>query len=427
MMKKSSEWLVCLVFLIAAVPPLWANDIRAAENAALDRQASREEEIVSGINEGSKGTFTSTVKPGSISDSVRATHLLGDANLWKSQEFSTALRGLDIGDVNGDGLNETVMIDSHNVFIYQKKGDEFILIQEIPGKRYESYISVDVADINRNGIKEIIVSSYTGNVVDSFVLEFRNGRFETIAQDLRWFLRVIENSAGVPILLGQLRGVESPFKTPIHEIVWQDGEYREGRKMRIPMGLSIYGLTLDKLAPGGEDMVIALNDYDYLCVYEQTVKPLSQVAALGGSEEFRWKSAEVFGGCQTFVSPIDQTVYLQGEKMNETKYINQRILTRDANGNGKREILLVRNNSASGRLFQSVKLFTSAEICDLEWDGAGMVENWRTSKISGYVADYQFKDIDGDGESEIVLALVLTGSWSVKDRSVIVAHKLNVR
>ena len=51
-----------------------------------------------------------------------------------------------------------------------------------------------------------------------------------------------------------------------------------------------------------------------------------------------------------------------------------------------------------------------------------MVENWRTKKISGYVADYQFKDIDNDGENEVVLALVLSVGGSTKGRSVIVSY-----
>ena len=54
----------------------------------------------------------------------------------------------------------------------------------------------------------------------------------------------------------------------------------------------------------------------------------------------------------------------------------------------------------------------------------GMVENWRTKKISGYVADYQFKDIDNDGENEVVLALVLATGGSTKGRSVIVSYSL---
>ncbi len=90
----------------------------------------------------------------------------------------------------------------------------------------------------------------------------------------------------------------------------------------------------------------------------------------------------------------------------------------------RREIIIVKNISPTARTFQRIKLFTSAEVYNLEWDGMGMVENWRTKKISGYVADYQFKDIDNDGENEVVLALVLSTGASLKGRSVIVSYSL---
>jgi hypothetical protein len=70
-------------------------------------------------------------------------------------------------------------------------------------------------------------------------------------------------------------------------------------------------------------------------------------------------------------------------------------------------------------------LFTSSEIYNLEWDGLGMAENWRTKKINGYVADYVLKDIDNDGKPEIVLALVLSVGTSIKNKSVIVVYKLD--
>jgi hypothetical protein len=329
---------------------------------------------------------------------------------------------MDIGDVNGDGLNETIMIDPHNIFIYQKNGNEFTMVQQIPGKSYDNYISLDVADINGNGIKEIIVSSYTGQMLDSFILEFRGGKFVTIASGLPWFLRVIDTASGVPLLLGQRKGLDQLFDPPIYEIVWQNGEYREGRKMRIPQGLSVYGLTLDKLGSGDAEKIITLNEYDYICIYEQTDKPLSKVAVIGGSDEFIWKSDDVFGGSNTTVETA------KGSKVNADdpyNYINLRILTYDTNKDGKREVIIVKNLSSAGRMFQRVKLFTSAEVYDLEWDGMGMVENWRTKKINGYVADYQFKDIDNDGENEVVLALVLSVGGAIKDRSVIVAYKLS--
>ncbi|MCX5825668.1 MAG: FG-GAP-like repeat-containing protein [Deltaproteobacteria bacterium] len=384
-------------------------------------QAAREAEIISGMGGGRKGTFTSSINP----DFINAAQPLDRKTFWKSQQFSNEFRGMDIGDVNGDGLNETVIIDPHNVLIYKKKGNEFKLIQQIPGKSYNYYVSLDVADINGNGIKEIIVSSYTGQQVNSFILEFQNGKFQTIASDLPWFMRAIDNGSGIPLLLGQRRGIDMPFDTPIHEIVWKNGKYVEGPKMRIPQGLSVYGLTLDKLGSSGAEKIIALDSDDYLCIFEQTDKPLSKVAIFGRSSEFLWKSDEQFGGSNTYIEPMTHSgIHDQSEDGDIIHYINLRILTYDTNKDGKREIIVVKNLSSAGRLLQRVKLFTAAEVYNLEWEGTGIVENWRTKKISGYVADYQFKDIDNDGENEIVLALVLSVGGSIRDRSVIVTYSL---
>jgi TolB-like protein len=383
-------------------------------------QSTREAEIISGMRSGRKGTFTSSINP----DFINAAQPLDRKTFWKSQQFSNEFRGMDIGDVNGDGLNETIIIDPHNIFIYQKKGNEFRKIEQISGSAYDYYVSVDVADINGNGIKEIIVSSYAGQQVDSFIIEFRDGKFVKIASGLPWFMRVVDNDSAPPLLLGQRRGFDKPFETPIYEIIWQGGEYREGKKMRIPQGLSVYGLTLAKLGSSGEDKIVTLNDSDYICIYEQTDKPLSKVAVFGGSRELLWKSDEAFGGSNTLIEPMSTSSGQKAGDPPETTYINLRILTYDTNNDGKREIIIVKNLSSSARMFQNVKLFTSAEVYNLEWDGMGMVENWRTKKISGYVADYQFKDINNDGKNEVVLALVLSTGGAIKDRSVIVSYDL---
>jgi TolB-like protein len=404
----------------AAASPSSQQIIVSRQPATQTTQTARDAEIISGMRRGTKGTFTGSINP----DFIDAAQPLDSKSFWKSQPFTGEFRGMDIGDVNGDGLNETVMIDVNSILIYQKKGEQFKLIQKIPGKSYHTYLAVDVADVNQNGVKEIIVSSYTGKIVNSFIIEFRDGKFVTIASDLPWFMRVIVNAAGSPMLLGQRMGMERPFNSPIYEIRWQDGEYREGQRMKIPEGLSVYGLTLDRITADGPEKIITLNSSDYLCIYDETDKPLSRVAIFGGSDELVWKSDEVFGGSSTYIDPYGASARIISENEPPVTFINLRILTYDTNNDGKREIIIVKNSSATGRMMERVKLFTSAEVYDLEWDGMSMVENWHTKKIAGYVADYQFKDIDNDGENEIVLALVLSTGPSLKGRSVIVSYSL---
>lgn len=383
-------------------------------------QYAREAEIISGIKTSKKGTFTSVINP----DFINAAQPLDRRGFWMSQKYPTEFKGMDIGDVNKDGLNEVVVIDSHNVMIYQKKGGEFNLLQQISGKSYDNYLSVDVADVNNDGLKEIFVTSLRGNMLNSFVLEFKSGRFVEIASNLRWFLRVIDSSSDTPLLLGQKMGSDKPFDTPIYEIVWVHGKYREGRKMKIPVGLSIYGLTMESLGAGGGRKIIALDSTDHLCIYEETDKPLAKINVFGGSNELLWRSDDVFGGSNNYFENADSN---RSNRNDKYTYLNVRILTYDIIKDGKKEIVIVKNLSSVGRIFKNLRLFTSSEIYNLEWDGLGLLENWKTRKINGYVADYQFKDIDNDGQSEIVLALVLSQGGLGRGKSAIVAYKLNVQ
>jgi TolB-like protein len=389
-------------------------------------QSSRESEIISGMRTSKKGTLTSFINP----DFINTPEPIIRKDFWMSQKFPTEFKGMDIGDVNGDGLNEVVIIDSRNVMIYQKKEKDFILIQKIPGTSGDNYLSVDVADINNNGLKQIIVTNLPGNSLESFIIEFRNGSFVPIATKLPWFLRVVETSSG-PILLGQRRGFDTPFSTPIYQIAWEGGHYREGKKMMIPVGLSVYGLAMDSLTvsspASGSEKIIAIDEDDYLNIYSQTDKPLVKLQTFGGSNERLWRSDDVYGGSNNSIemTALYGTSSINQDRPDKNAYINPRIITYNVSRDGKKGIIIVKNISTAARLFRNVKAFSSSELYDFEWDGLGLLENWKTRKINGYVADYQLKDIDNDGQKEIVLALVLASGQFVTNSSVIVVYKLN--
>jgi len=385
-------------------------------------QAARERQLIAGLRSGKTGTMTAIPVNSDYINTPQAGNTRG---FWMSQEFGTEFKGMAIGDVNADGLNEIVLIDGSNIYIYQSKGGALTPIQPQPpaGAKSNNYLAVDIADINNNGIKEIIVTSMVGDSLNSFVLEWKEGKFVPVATGLPWFLRVIQDSAEEPILLGQVKDRDKPFNAPITEIVWDGTAFREGKKMKIPEGLSVYGLTLSALDNRGTEKVIALGASDKLTIYDRTDKPLERIHVLGGGGEVVWKSDDDFGGSNNGFFPYGGRIEDEdGQRV--VAFINPRILTYGTSKAGKKEFVLVKSSSATGTAFKNFRFFTSSEIIDMEWDGLGMAENWRTKKINGYVADYQIKDIDNDGQNELVLAVVLSAGPVSKQKSTIVSYKL---
>jgi len=412
--------------ILGTTPPLTAISSSSSsptvpEAPQVPASMSRESQIIASMKKGGKkgGTLTSVIN----SEYINAAEPFNRKGFWMSQKIPTEFKGMDIGDVNGDGMNEVVIIDKNSVYIYQKTEKELKLLTKIKGNSYDNYLAVDVADINKNGIPEIFVTSLNDTLLDSFVLEFKNGKYEKIVSDMRYFLRVLDTSPEMPLLLGQGYGLNKPFESDIYEMIYKNGKYVPDQKMKIPYGLSIYGLTIDNLGIDGREKIFALDDYDYLYIIDKTTKPLSRLTSIGfTSEELIWRSDEVFGGSNNY---FDITNKKNSNADKENAFVNLRILTYDTNKDGKKEIIIVKNLSSVGRIFKNLKLFTSSEIYNLEWDGMGLAENWRTKKINGYVADYCIKDVDNDGKAEIVLAVVMSVGASLRDQSVIAVYKLD--
>lgn len=386
---------------------------------------SRESQIIASMKSGGKkgGTLTSVIN----SEYINTPEPINRKDFWMSQKIPTEFKGMAVGDVNNDGTNKIVVIDKNSVYIYQKAEKELKLLEKIKGNSYDNYLAVDVADINGNGTPEIIVTSLNAALPDSFILEFKNGKYVKIVSDIRWFLRVIDTPSGMPLLLCQEYGLNKPFDTPIYEMVYRNSKYVADQKMKIPLGLSIYGLAIDSLGTGKSEKIFALDELDYLYIIEKTNKTLSRLTSFGfAGEELIWKSDDVYGGSNNYFENMENAANPTetDREREKSAYVNLRILSYDTNKDGKKELILVKNLSSVGRIFKHFKLFTSSEIYNMEWDGMGMLENWHTKKINGYVADYAIKDVDNDGKPEIVLALVQSVGTAVRDKSVIVVYKL---
>ena len=380
----------------------------AAKEQGLDSRKNPEElwSKESGIKMASDEAFSGSGEPAGV--------------LWKSKKFETKLKGIALGDVDGDGKIETVFADDHNIFIYRQTAGKFEKIKEIAGKTYEFYKGIDVADINGNKKAEIFVTAIndSGRVI-SFVLEWDGKDFKKIADNEDWHYRVLDIPARRgKVLFGQKGGNATIFSGNIYELKWVNGDYISTNSETLPKGINVYGFSYGDVLNSGQEMILAFNSNEYL-----------RLLNANGSEE--WLSSEPYGGSNSYLEPsADIEAAKKTRKDSDPRsqnrlYLPQRILVTDLDKDGKKDVLVVKNIDTTGGVLERVRLFKSGYFESLSWDNVGLSPKWRTRKFSGYISDYTLGDIDNDGKDELVFLLVTQagGSTLGDDRSFVVSWK----
>ncbi len=315
----------------------------------------------------------------------------GAGGFQKSRNFNFEAEGLAIGDLTGDGLNETIIMAGQSLHIFRNQDGRMADLKEIKGEKYHNYISVDVADINKNDRSEIFVTCLNENtkLLDSFVLEWSGTDFVPIAQGEKWYFRVITHPVDGKMLVGQKRGIGDLFMEGVFQLAWDGQGYVDQDKLPLPKGTVLYGFAMGDPTNEGSDMVVSMDAEGQLRIYNSA-----------GRRE--WTSDERYGGSEKHLRFIGRD---RSESDNRL-FLPQRVFLLDSNRDNKNEVLVVKNEAFTGRLFKNYRRYGSGTFQALTWDGLGLNPLWQTQKISGYVSDYYLADINNDGNQELVATVV---------------------
>jgi hypothetical protein len=311
---------------------------------------------------------------------------------WRSQSFSHLINGLALGDVDGDGKQETVILTPHAVHIYRWDNNRFVKVKIFDENRYRNLIGIDIADINQNGISELFVTSLNAqrNSLNSFVIE-RNGKdYKEIVTNSPWYYRVVELSGQGPLLFGQRQGTaDDPFGDAIFEMVWNNNEYEPADQILPSRRANLMGFALGDVMNDGRDIAVSYNQSDYIRIID-------------GAGKVEWTGSENYGGSMLYFSLPRQD---PGEIENPS-YLPMRIDIRDLNADGKNEIIAVKNFELANRRLENFREFTNTQIELLSWNGLGLDADWKTRKVSGYISDFGIGDFDNDGRYELIAAVI---------------------
>jgi hypothetical protein len=331
-----------------------------------------------------------------------------------SQDFEFEIVDFDIGDINGDGQKEYVVIDAYRVMIYKFENNLFKMVAMWKGKKgIDSFINVDVGDINHNGKDEIFVTSQRGESLSSFALEAspKHKQLDLVWESNNLYLRMIRPpDSKEPILLSQNPGHDHPFTDGIQIIQYQDGKYRETGKLPLPPVYGtqhlLYGLTqadLSKKETGRETIIL---DKDYhLRVYSPSGRLLE-------------KSEDYYGHDPRYVTvgikadilgmPAQQA---QQQKNKGPQNFRGRLqftaFDRDA------YLLVPKNHTLGGGIVQKMVIINDSSLAILRVTKEGFGKFVETNRHPGYIAAYQVMDSADPQEKKIHIATVQSGELSL--------------
>jgi hypothetical protein len=320
------------------------------------------------------------------------------------------VRALALGDLDGDGRKELVIADDQTITAYRTSEGSPPTPVEGMTVRTEGglVLSVDVAPVAGLGHAQLIVVDQRGEGrvgIRARVLDWQpSGSFRVLYETTGRYLRVVHAGAE-EWLLEQELGEFDPFDPDIRHIVWNGERFRDASHIKVPRGVSVYGLALMRLTGNTEPEVVAFTDDFKLTVWTAKGQRL-------------WTSSDPLGGSAVTFEfiPMGGARRQAGQDTIVARIAGRVVpLPVGTPGSGGPEILVYENmlpalQQARGILPRlAATLFNKGRIHRLRWKEGAFVRVWQSGPTEGYIADFGFGDLDGDGLPEVVVGVVPRG------------------
>ena len=190
------------------------------------------------------------------------------------KRFKLEIRGLDLGDVDGDGKNELVFIDKTAVYVYKWQEKGSFLFKRIEGTWSPNYIYLTVADLDENGKAEIYVCNLTTTNAASLVLEWDGAQFKEILHGQPWLIRVVDLPHKGKTLLGQRRNAEGNYMGGVHFLKRKGKDFVSIGSITLPRFSNLFNFAQCDLSGKGSIFTILLDPWEHLLVNNQAGEQL---------------------------------------------------------------------------------------------------------------------------------------------------------
>ncbi len=352
---------------------------------------------------------------------VHSTAITDALGFSKTQNLKMAIQDIGVADLDGDGTDDIVVAAKNKIMAFHLSGSRLASFGTISLPSSQKIVSMVAADLNGNGVAEVYISAVAGSRPLAMAVEWQLDRFNYLFQNQRWYVKPVSAPGRGLVLAGQQATVNAPFMPGVFELSVADGQLVKGERLPIPEDINVFSFALADLDGDGATEVITIDQGDRL-----------NVLMAGGKR--LWQSDDFFGGSLRYVGGRSIATRRSGRDKNpvieqvdgsqDKTYIPSRIIIADINNDNLPDVVVNKNLSTASRVLKNMKSYPSGEIHGLVWSGIGLTELWRTKKIDGYVASYDFRQAPGSDQASLYVGLIVNSGWldmlSAKDSTVLI-------
>lgn len=314
----------------------------------------------------------------------------------RSRPIEIDLLDFNIGDVDGDGVQELVLLGKKTLQVYRYEEGRFVreLAQDLPG--HLNYLAITLVDANGNGVPELYIGASNGNLAASSIWEWRNGRLERLEENVPYYLHAVALAQGESMLLGQAPPPKEASGGPIYLMRYEGGKLQPSdNTLPLPAGYNVYDVAPADLDGDGKLEIVAINRHNRLQVFNS-------------SGTLLWTSADEYGAGRNFYGTLSAVT----SAVQEPTYLHTRIVTTDIDQDGITDVLVGKNREVKVPYMPSLRYFDGSSLAGLKWEERGLRVLWETQRIPGYVAGYQFMP-DSRGAAQLQLFFAETENASL--------------
>lgn len=345
---------------------------------------------------------------------------------WRSQTLRFSSYSMVVADGDADGQNEVFILQEKAISAYRFKQGQLQHLSTFELPKNLISIRLEIADLNRDGMPEIIVgayqyeSRYTDTAPEgdprSSILSFEGGKFKYIVKKYNKFLGVLRlPPTYLPILAAQDKGTRHLFDKRVREAFIKGDSIETGQTLQVPPFGNVYNMLYMPKELGYQ--VLVLSNKHKLVTYNQSFERLNE-------------SDETYNSSGIAI-PMQNTMVGLGnsnlDTLIEMHNIPFRMIAAPLTSK-KYELLVNKDISAAAQIFSNYHYYTQGEIHSLVWDEIGLNLAWKTRRIKGQVADIALADLNNDGNKQLcVLVNTFVGLGYSSRKSVVLAYDLNVQ